>query len=117
MFYELMRRRGRSASMRSICSGWTAGTCGIDRCSSESRFSGSCFRAHRDGSVREPLHEPHGPVPRNLRLGHGGSCREAGERQVYAGRDGRSDEKNFFDCRKAENKLVPHSSCNPEAQT
>jgi hypothetical protein len=46
MFYELMRRRGRSASMRSTCYGWMAKTCGTGRCSNGSRSSGGCARPH-----------------------------------------------------------------------
>jgi hypothetical protein len=47
MFYELMRRAGHSASTHSICSGWTARTCGVWRCPGGKRCFGNCSHGRR----------------------------------------------------------------------
>src|SRR5215471_19873064 len=48
MFYELMRRRGPSAFMRSICFGWMAATCGSSHYRSERPSCGNTCPASPD---------------------------------------------------------------------
>jgi hypothetical protein len=88
LFYELMRRRGPFCFFAFDLL-WLDARDLRDQPLAERKrlLRGAAAAPVASGSVRGSRHEWHGPVPPDLRAGHGGSGRQAGERQLHAGGD------------------------------
>ena len=113
MFYELLPRRGPFCFYAFDLS-WLDGSDLRDRPLFERNnlLPKLLPRRSKSVSVCGSRSKRHGPVPRDLRRGHGGGCCEAGRRQVHAGSHdlGRVQEPTaqpgsstrcFFSCPKA----------------